>query len=67
MEQMIAQQLALEHPDVVGHLILLGTGLLGEEGMTLIELSPEEQADPVASLTHSSHHPKPARRPVAII
>ena len=47
---MIAQQLALDHPELVQHLILLGTGPRGEEGMTFTELSPEEQADPVAFL-----------------
>lgn len=47
---MIAQQLALEHPDLVQRLILLGTGPRGGEGMTFTELSPEEQADPVAFL-----------------
>ena len=42
---MIAQQLALEHPQLVGRLILLGTGPRGGEDMTFItELSPEEQA-----------------------
>jgi len=47
---MIAQQLALEHPQLVGRLILLGTGPRGGEGMTFTELSAEEQADPVAFL-----------------
>jgi pimeloyl-ACP methyl ester carboxylesterase len=47
---MIAQQLALEHPQLVGRLILLGTGPRGGEGMTFTELSPGEQADPVAFL-----------------
>jgi pimeloyl-ACP methyl ester carboxylesterase len=47
---MIAQQLALDHPQLVQHLILLGTGPRGGEGMTFTELSPEEQADPVAFL-----------------
>jgi pimeloyl-ACP methyl ester carboxylesterase len=47
---MIAQQLALEHPQLVGRLILLGTGPRGGEDMTFTELSPEEQADPVAFL-----------------
>jgi pimeloyl-ACP methyl ester carboxylesterase len=47
---MIAQQLALDHPRLVQRLILLGTGPRGGEGMTFTELSPEEQADPVAFL-----------------
>ncbi|HLZ91799.1 MAG TPA: alpha/beta hydrolase [Candidatus Acidoferrum sp.] len=47
---MIAQQLALTHPDVVKRLILLGTGPRGGEGMTFTELTPDEQADPVAFL-----------------
>jgi pimeloyl-ACP methyl ester carboxylesterase len=48
---MIAQQLALDHPHLVQRLILLGTGPRGGEGMTFTELSPEEQADPVAFLS----------------
>ena len=47
---MLAQQMGLEHPEVVRRLILLGTGPRGGEGMTFTELSPEEQADPVAFL-----------------
>jgi pimeloyl-ACP methyl ester carboxylesterase len=47
---MIAQQLALDHPDLVQRLILMGTGPRGGEGMTFTELSPEEQGDPVAFL-----------------
>jgi pimeloyl-ACP methyl ester carboxylesterase len=47
---MIAQQLALEQPELVERLILLGTGPRGGEGMTFTELSAEEQADPVAFL-----------------
>jgi len=47
---MIAQELPLEHPQLVGRLILLGTGPRGGEGMTFTELSAEEQADPVAFL-----------------
>src|ERR1700751_525024 len=48
---MIAQQLAQDHSDLVQRLILLGTGPRGGEGMTFTELSPEEQADPVAFLS----------------
>jgi pimeloyl-ACP methyl ester carboxylesterase len=47
---MIAQQLALEHPQLVQRLILLGTAPRGGEGLTFTELSAEEQADPVAFL-----------------
>lgn len=47
---MIAQQLALDHPNLVERLILLGTAPRGGEGLTFTELSPEEQADPVAFL-----------------
>jgi pimeloyl-ACP methyl ester carboxylesterase len=47
---MIAQQLALEHPDLVQRLILLGTAARGGEGLTFTELSVEEQTDPVAFL-----------------
>jgi pimeloyl-ACP methyl ester carboxylesterase len=47
---MIAQQMALDHPELVRRLILLGAGPRGGEGMTFTELSPEEQADPVGFL-----------------
>ena len=57
---MIAQQLALEHPDLVRRLILLGTGPQGGEGMTFTELSPEEQADPVAFLLAAFFSPSEA-------
>jgi pimeloyl-ACP methyl ester carboxylesterase len=43
---MIAQQLALDHPDRVGRIVLLGTGPRGGEGMTFTELSSEERAAP---------------------
>jgi len=39
---MIAQQLALDYPRLVGRLILLGTGPRGGEGMTFSELSVDE-------------------------
>ena len=57
---MIAQQLALEHPELVGRLILLGTGPRGGEGMTFTELSPDEQADPVAFLLAAFFSPSQA-------
>jgi pimeloyl-ACP methyl ester carboxylesterase len=43
---MIAQQLALDYPDRVKRIVLLGTGPRGGEGMTFTELSSEERADP---------------------
>jgi pimeloyl-ACP methyl ester carboxylesterase len=43
---MIAQQLALDHPDRVNRIVLLGTGPRGGEGMTFTELSAEERAEP---------------------
>jgi pimeloyl-ACP methyl ester carboxylesterase len=57
---MIAQQLALEHFQLVGRLILLGTGPRGGEDMTFTELSPEEQADPVAFLLAAFFSPSEA-------
>jgi pimeloyl-ACP methyl ester carboxylesterase len=60
MGGMIAQQLALEHPQLVGRLILLGTGPRGGEDMTFTELSPEEQAEPVAFLLAAFFSPSEA-------
>jgi pimeloyl-ACP methyl ester carboxylesterase len=57
---MIAQQLALEQPDLVRRLILLGTGPRGGDGMTFTELSPEEQADPIAFLLGAFFSPSEA-------
>ena len=57
---MIAQQLALEHPQLIGRLLLLGTGPLGGEDMTFTELSPEEAADPVAFLLAAFFSPSEA-------
>jgi pimeloyl-ACP methyl ester carboxylesterase len=57
---MIAQQLALEHPQLVGRLLLLGTGPRGGEDMTFTELSPEEQADPVSFLLAAFFSPSEA-------
>jgi pimeloyl-ACP methyl ester carboxylesterase len=57
---MIAQQLAWDHPDLVRRLILLGTAPRGGEGLTFTELSPEEQADPVAFLLGAFFSPSEA-------
>ncbi len=57
---MIAQQLALDHPDLVQRLILLGTAPRGGEGLTFTELSAEEQADPVAFLLGAFFSPSEA-------
>ena len=59
---MIAQQLALEHPQLVGRLLLLGTGPRGGVDMTFTELSPDEQADPVAFLLAAFFSPSDASR-----
>jgi pimeloyl-ACP methyl ester carboxylesterase len=42
---MIAQQLALDHPQLLRRIILLGTGPRGGEGMTFTELSVAETRD----------------------
>ena len=57
---MIAQQLALHHPDLVQRLILLGTAPRGGEGLTFTELSAEEQADPIAFLLGAFFTPSDA-------
>src|SRR5580704_3318546 len=57
---MIAQQLALDHPDLVQRLILLGTAPRGGEGLTFTELSAEEQTDPVAFLLGAFFSPSEA-------
>ena len=57
---MIAQQVALDHPKLVRRLILLGTGPRGGEGMTFTELTPDEQADPVAFLLAAFFSPSEA-------
>jgi pimeloyl-ACP methyl ester carboxylesterase len=62
---MIAQQFALDHPDRVGRIILLGTGPRGGEGMTFTELSADERADPGQFLLAAFLLPAtPARKPV---
>jgi pimeloyl-ACP methyl ester carboxylesterase len=57
---MIAQQLALDQPDLVRRLILLGTAPRGGEGLTFTELSSEEQTDPVAFLLGAFFSPSEA-------
>ncbi len=57
---MIAQQMALEHPDRIKRIILLGTGPRGGEGMEFAELSAEEQADPVQFLLAAFFSPTAA-------
>ena len=57
---MIAQQLALDHPDLVQRLILFGTAPRGGEGLTFTELSAEEPADPVAFLLGAFFTPSDA-------
>ena len=57
---MIAQQLALDHPHLVQRLILSGTAPRGGEGLAFTELSPEEQADPVAFLLGALFSPSEA-------
>jgi pimeloyl-ACP methyl ester carboxylesterase len=57
---MIAQQLALDHLDLVRRLILLGTAPRGGEGLTFTELSSEEQTDPVAFLLGAFFSPSEA-------
>jgi pimeloyl-ACP methyl ester carboxylesterase len=57
---MIAQQLALDYPDRVNRMILLGTGPRGGEGMTFTELSSEERADPVQFLLAALFSPTDA-------
>jgi pimeloyl-ACP methyl ester carboxylesterase len=59
---MITQQMALDHPELVRRLILLGSGPRGGEGMTFTELSSEEQADPVAFLLAAFFTPSEASR-----
>ena len=57
---MIGQQLALDYPELIQRLLLLGTGPRGGEGLTFTELSAEEQADPVAFLLGAFFSPSTA-------
>src|SRR5271168_614625 len=54
---MITQQLAVQHPDMIRRMILVGTGPRGGEGMTFTELSAEEQNNPLAMLMHAFFAP----------
>ena len=57
---MIAQQMALDHQERVGRILLLGTGPRGGEGMTFAELSADERADPVQFLLAAFFSPSDA-------
>ena len=57
---MIAQQMALDYPDRVNRIVLLGTGPRGGEGMTFTELSADERADPVRFLLTAFFSPTDA-------
>jgi pimeloyl-ACP methyl ester carboxylesterase len=57
---MIAQQMAVDHPDRIERIILLGTGPRGGEGMEFAELSADEQADPVRFLLGAFFSPSEA-------
>ena len=57
---MIAQQMALDRPDRVNRILLLGTGPRGGEGMTFTELSADEQADPEQFLLGAFFSPSDA-------
>ena len=47
---MVAQQLALDRPNLLHRIILWGTGPRGGEGMTFPELSEKDKIDPVVFL-----------------
>jgi pimeloyl-ACP methyl ester carboxylesterase len=59
---MIAQQLAVEHPDMVRRIILLGTGPRRGEGMTFTELSVNELEDEASLLMNAFFTPSEASR-----
>jgi len=59
---MIAQQLALDQPNRVKRILLLGTGPRGGEGMTFTELSADERADPDQFLLGAFFSPTGARQ-----
>jgi pimeloyl-ACP methyl ester carboxylesterase len=57
---MIAQQLALDYPDRVNRIVLLGTGPRAGEGMTFTELSSDERVDPEQFLLGTFFSPSDA-------
>jgi pimeloyl-ACP methyl ester carboxylesterase len=57
---MIAQQMALDYPERVNRIVLLGTGPRGGEGMTFTELSAGERADPEQFLLGAFFSPSDA-------
>jgi pimeloyl-ACP methyl ester carboxylesterase len=59
---MIAQQIAVDHPDMLKRIILLGTGPRGGEGMTFTDLSVDELDDPVSLLMHAFFTPSEASK-----
>jgi pimeloyl-ACP methyl ester carboxylesterase len=54
---MVAQQIALDQPEMIRRMILCGTGPRGGEKMTFTELSVDELEDPVALLMNSFFTP----------
>jgi pimeloyl-ACP methyl ester carboxylesterase len=50
---MVAQQMALDQPEMIRRIILCGTGPRGGEKMTFTELSIDELEDPVALILNS--------------
>lgn len=59
---MIAQQLAVEHPDMVRRIILLGTGPRGGEGLTFAELSVDDLKDEASLLMNAFFTPSEASK-----
>ena len=57
---MVAQQMALDHPNRVKRIVLLGTGPRGGEGMTFTELSADERTDPDAFVLAAFFSPSDA-------
>jgi pimeloyl-ACP methyl ester carboxylesterase len=54
---MVAQQMAVEQPEMIRRMILCGTGPRGGEKMTFTELSIDELEDPVALILKSFFTP----------
>ena len=50
---MIAQQLGVDYPQLVGRIMLVGTGPRGGEGMTFTELSTEDLDDPISLIMNA--------------